>query len=183
MNEQGQNIKQLIEEPPYAFIYSDWNTLYTGKKGVIKIHNSANGKYYSMDTSNDSLVEVMHQKLNMKTLADFKDADNAIHRKEDYAYSPFIVNGDHTIFSIWILPGHKIACSAYSKENREMIIGGLPKMDFPGYTPFGTPISSNIPNTITTIMTDEIPLDHFPAQYQEMNIDERVAVLNFMKLK
>lgn len=182
MNEQGQKIKQLISYPPCAYVYSDWNTLYTGKKGVIEIHNPMNGKYYSMNTSNDSLVEIMQQQIDMKTLVDFKDADNTRNIKEDYAYSPFVINGNHSIFSLWMLSDNKIACSVYSKESKRLKVGKFFDMDIPGYTQFGTPISSNIPNTLTTIMTDEVPLDHFPEQYQELDIDERVAILNFMEL-
>lgn len=185
MNDQGEKVQTLLTSGAnYPYIHSDWNTLYSGRKGYIEIYDPPTGGYYIWDIEHRILKQTMQQKTNMKMLADFNGMENAMRIKEEYAYSQFTIHGDVQVFSIWMLPyANKMACSVYSKLDRKATVFTQPKMDYPGYKQMGKPISSNVPNTLVTITTDETPASYFPAQYQQADINERIAILNFISLK
>lgn len=185
MNDQGERIQTVLTPSgDYPYIHSDWNSLYTGKKGYIEIYDPPTGSYYAWDIEKGTLQQTMQLKTNTKMLADFKGVDNAMNIKEEYAYSQFSINGDSQVFSIWLLPSQgSIACSIYSKKEKQANVFTQPKMDYPGYKQMGSPLSSNIPNTLVTIITDEAPLTSFPEQYQHTEVNERVAILSFIQLK
>ncbi|MCE9187789.1 6-bladed beta-propeller, partial [Bacteroides fragilis] len=73
--------------------------------------------------------------------------------------------------------------SVYFKKDGRIEQGNLTKMDIPGYSEMGRPVSSNIPNTFVTVYTDEFPDDAFPSAYQQQEINEQTAILSLLRLK
>lgn len=59
-----------------------------------------------------------------------------------------------------------------------MTIFKKPLVDFPGYFFLGTMKSSNLPNTLVTILTDEYQFDDCPKQYKNLEFNERVMIVN-----
>ena len=68
------------------------------------------------------------------------------------------------------------------KPKKNVEVFGMPKMDFPDYSICPIPVSTNLPNAMVAIMTDEYPLEYFPKQYRD-GISEQVAVVYVMKFK
>ena len=116
---------------------------------------------------------------NAKMLGDFKGIDSTIGLKEEYSNCSIILNTDNYIFSLWVLPGYTSGVfSLYSKEAKKMTIFKKPLVDFPGYFSLGTMKSSNLPNTLVTILTDEYQFDDCPKQYKNLEFNERVMIVN-----
>lgn len=179
MNEKGEKSEILYEnDATYPYIHSNWNTLSILGDGLIGIYEPPTGTYYSLNTKDHSLKKVMRQRANAKMLGDFKDI-YIVDVKEDYANCSITLNANNYIFSLWALPGNTSgAFTLYSKTTKKMEVFKKPLIDFPGYFSLGTMMSSNLPNTLVTILTDEYQFDDCPEQYKDMVFNERVIIVN-----
>ena len=137
------------------------------------------------DAVNDTVVRTMRQKSNLPMLADFHCSDRELYEtKEECTYSLFTVDGKNLVFSLWSFnSANKGMWSVYFKKDGRIEQGNLTKMDIPGYSEMGRPVSSNIPNTFVTVYTDEFPDDAFPSAYQQQEINEQTAILSLLRLK
>ena len=180
MNKKGEKSEVVYaNEDVYPYIHSSWNTLSVLGGGLIGIYEPPTGNYYSFNTKDHSLKKVIQLRANAKMLGDFKGIDSTIGLKEEYSNCSIILNTDNYIFSLWVLPGYTSGVfSLYSKEAKKMTIFKKPLVDFPGYFSLGTMKSSNLPNTLVTILTDEYQFDDCPKQYKNLEFNERVMIVN-----
>lgn len=180
MNKKGEKSEVVYaNEDVYPYIHSSWNTLSMLGGGLIGIYEPPTGNYYSFNTKDHSLKKVIQLRANAKMLGDFKGIDSTIGLKEEYSNCSIILNTDNYIFSLWVLPGYTSGVfSLYSKEAKKMTIFKKPLVDFPGYFSLGTMKSSNLPNTLVTILTDEYQFDDCPKQYKNLEFNERVMIVN-----
>ena len=179
-------MKNLLEyEKGIPYVHSAWNTLCAQEDGTIKIYNPVDGSYYQYDAVNDTVVRTMRQKSNLPMLADLHCSDRELYEtKEECTYSLFTVDGKNLVFSLWSFNSpNKGMWSVYFKKDGRIEQGNLTKMDIPGYSEMGRPVSSNIPNTFVTVYTDEFPDDAFPSAYQQQEINEQTAILGLLRLK
>lgn len=180
MNKKGEKSEVVYaNEDVYPYIHSSWNTLSILGGGLIGIYEPPTGNYYSFNTKDHLLKKVIQLRANAKMLGDFKGIDSTIGLKEEYSNCSIILNTDNYIFSLWVLPGYTSGVfSLYSKEAKKMTIFKKPLVDFPGYFSLGTMKSSNLPNTLVTILTDEYQFDDCPKQYKNLEFNERVMIVN-----
>lgn len=90
------------------------------------------------------------------------------------------MDGKNLVFSLWSFnSANKGMWSVYFKKDGRIEQGNLTKMDIPGYSEMGRPVSSNIPNTFVTVYTDEFPDDAFPSAYQQQEIMSKLRYLAF----
>ena len=186
LDQKGRRVKNLLEyEKGTPCKNSYWNTLCAQEDGTIKIYNPVDGSYYQYDAVNDTVVRTMRQKSNLPMLADFHCSDRELYEtKEECTYSLFTVDGKNLVFSLWSFnSANKGMWSVYFKKDGRIEQGNLTKMDIPGYSEMGRPVSSNIPNTFVTVYTDEFPDDAFPSAYQQQEINEQTAILSLLRLK
>ena len=180
MNKKGEKSEILYaNDDTYPFIYSNWNTLSMLGGGLIGVYEPPTGTYYSFSIKDHSLKKVIQLRANAKMLGDFKGVNRAMDVKDDYTNSSITLNADNYIFSLWVLPGYTSAVfSLYSKETQKMTVFKKPFIDFPGYSSLGTMISSNLPNTLVTTLTDEYQFNDCPKQYKNMDFNEQVMIVN-----
>ena len=179
MNEKGEKAEVLYaNEEIYPYCNSDWNTLSVMEDGSIGIYEPPTGSYYSFDVHKHTLDKVFQQRSTMKMLGDFKGIDQIFNVKEEYDYSIVTLNASNYIFSLWALSNHTGVFSLYLKKTKEISVFKKPLIDFPGYISLGTPMSSNLPNTLVTIFTDEYQFDDCPMQYKNMDFNEQVMIVN-----
>lgn len=186
MSKDGKKLKTLLEyEEGTPYVYSDWNTLCVQEDGMTQIYNPSDGRYYQLDMANDTVFETIRLKADRDMLVDLKATSrDMLDGKKECAYSLFTVNGKHSILSYWSLtPENKIVWTICQKEDKTVQMGVLPKMDIAGYSEMGRPVSSNIPNALVTVYTDEFPKGMFPDSYKDDLIDEQIAVLTIQEFK
>lgn len=180
MNGKGEKSEILYaNKEVYPYIHSNWNTLSILGEGKIGIYESPTGTYYSFDINNHSLEKVIQLRANAKMLGDFIGIDREFNVNEDYANSSITLSADNYVFSLWVLPGYtSCVFSLYTKDTQKVTVFKKPMIDFHGYFSLGTMISSNLPNTLVTILTDEYQFDDCPMQYKDMKFNEQVMIVN-----
>ena len=182
----GGNRKEVLEyKQGSPYIHSDWNTLYIKSDAQIQVYNPADGSYYQMNSMIDTAVKTMRLICDRKMLIDLECSDSEMLKtKEKCAYCPFTIDGENYILSLWFMfPEHQVAWTICRKSDGKVDIGSLLKLDISGYTEIGRPVSSNIPNTLVTVYTDEFPKEKFPDAYKSIELNEGIAVLSFLELK
>lgn len=186
MDQFGGKKKTIIEyKGGSPYMHSDWNTLYTNSDGQIQAYNPADGSYYQINSTDDTAVKTMRLNCNRKMLVDLECSNSEmLNTKEKCAYCPFTIDGENYILSLWFMfPENQVAWTICRKIDGKVDIGALLKLDIPGYSEIGRPVSSNIPNTLVTIYTDEFPKEKFPDAYKSMELNEETAVLSLLMLK
>lgn len=187
MNSEGKIVKRLLEyKQGTPYVYSDWNTLSMGEDGIARIYNPMSGRFYELDADNGSITEALCLRADRNMMDDLISPTGKEIQEgtRECAYSLFAVNGDHYVLSFWSLtPENKVLWSIVRKKDKTVYKGVLPRLDIPGYTRMGRPVSSNIPNALVTLYTDEFTPDMLPNAYKNYVVDEQKAVLSILKLK
>lgn len=179
MNEKGEKTEVLFaNKDVYPYCNSDWGTLTMIDDGLIGIYEPPTGTYYTFDINKHILKKIYRQKSTAKMLGDFKGVDQILDVKEDYDYCIITLNANNYIFSLWALANHTGLFSLYSKKTQKITVFKKPLIDFLGHSSLGTPMSSNLPNTLVTILTDEYLFDACPEQYKTMKFNEQVMIVN-----
>lgn len=183
MNEKGDKEKTLLfHENNYPYSYTDWNTISTTMDNKLNILDPISGIFYLYDIEKNELAQTLHLVSEEKDLSAFRNVETLSEIKDKYAYLSFIINTDNYLYSIWSTSDNIAVCSLYEKGKKNVEVFGMPKMDFPDYSICPIPVSTNLPNAMVAIMTDEYPLEYFPKQYRD-GISEQVAVVYVMKFK
>lgn len=184
MNAKGEKVRTLLNiDKVYPSVSSDWNTLSIPEPGRIGVYEPPTGEYFLLDTKLDTLEKKWQLKPNFKMLSDFKGAQEVWDLTDSYASCQMIVDSKNSLFSVWTNPDDKVIFAFFDKQTKSMRTSKQPKMDFEGYHIMGLPVSSNLPGTLVTTLTDECPLEYFPTKYQNEEMNERVAVINIFKFK
>lgn len=183
MNEKGEKEKTLLShENNFPYSYTDWNTIYHSDYKNLEILDPITGTVYLYDAKKKRVMGVFHLCSEEKGLSAFKNIENYADIKKDYAYPSFIINGSNYLYSIWTTSGTTALCSLYEKKRKTYRVFDMPKMDFPGYSICPIPLSTNLPNAMVGIVTDEYPIESLPRQYKH-GISEQEAIIIVMLLK
>ena len=184
MDENGKKEKTLLyHSAAYPYSYTDWNTISaTTSNDELKIFDPITGSFYICEIETGDLKECQHLVSKRKGLNSFEGVELMGNIKEEYAYPSFVIDADNYLYSIWITSDPIGLHALYDKTGKEVHVTTRLDMDFPNYTQFPIPVSTNLPNTIMAVMTNEYPLECFPEQYRD-DISEQTAIVYFMKFK
>lgn len=183
MNDKGEKESTLLfHKDDYPYSYTDWNTITVTRDNKISILDPITGTFYLYSSEENELTESLRLVTEEKDLSAFGGVENFSVIRDKYAYLSFAIDADNFLYSLWTTSDDIAMFSLYEKHNKKIDVFRMPQMDFPGYSICPIPASTNLPNAMIAIMTDEYPLDCFPEQYQD-GITEQVAVVYVMKFR
>ena len=183
MNEKGEKERTLLfHEDNYPYSYTDWNTISTTIDNKLNILDPITGTFYLYDIEREKLTETLRLVSKEKDLSAFGGIENLSQIKDKYASLSFAIDTDSYVYSIWSTSDNIALCSLYAKKEKRIDVFRMPEMDFLGYSICPIPVSTNLPDMMVAIMTDEYPLEYFPDQYQD-GVSEQVVIVYIMKFK
>lgn len=183
MNSTGERTENIFpNEEIYPYINTQWNSLYTINEELIGVYYSPTTSYYTLNKNTLELKKTYQQRVNTKTLMDYRGVKNVLDIDRDFTYCPMSFDVNNWIFSMWASQEYSFF-SLYSKKNKENRNYKNIKNDFPGYNMFGLPISTNLNNSIVTFITDEFSEYLFPDEEQKIGVYSGTAVIQIMEFK
>ncbi|WP_297678508.1 BF3164 family lipoprotein [uncultured Bacteroides sp.] len=183
MNGNGEKEKTLLfHENNFPYSYSDWNTINSFSDKEINILDPITGIVYLYDVNEDELFKVFQLLSDRKNFSSFSGTSELASIKEQYAFSPFIINAMKYVYSIWSTSDEIVLFSLYEKDKDKIHAFKTPCLDTLGYSMWPLPVSTNLPNAMVTVITDECPLEYYPECYKE-NVSEQIMLVNIMKFK
>ncbi|MDR0962754.1 MAG: 6-bladed beta-propeller [Mediterranea sp.] len=183
MGKNGE-CKQVLLKHDNIYPYSNtqWSTITKTAIDTLWIHDPIHEIVYSYDSKNDNLTAEIALNSNLTRLDSFGGIKILPPEEQNYSPCLFILNSSHSIFSLWASADWRLTYSLYDKSSMQNVAFEKIVMDIQDYPHFPLVVSSNKPNALVSLMTDETPVENFPEQYRS-KISERTALLYIINLK
>lgn len=184
MNEKGEREQTLLyHNAAFPYSYTDWNTIsVTGEGDGLQVFDPIAGSLYSVDSNTKEIEKNQCLVSDKKGLEFYKGVESLMNVQGEYAYPSFVVNGGNYLYSIWTVSESAGVYSLYDKKRNESYSFKMQKTDIPGYSIYPLPVSTNLPDVLIAVSTDEHAAEYFPEAYKK-DLSERVAVVYKMNFK
>ncbi|WP_303207092.1 6-bladed beta-propeller [Bacteroides oleiciplenus] len=157
MSGEGKYMQQLYRDSEkYPLVSSEWDPFYITSLGGVGLKCPVKNEFYRYQ--DEKLTSVMKWIPHSKTALDFPGIENCVSVKEPFWNCPIFVDTDQWILGIWgeYNGGPSEIFSLYSKRQGKMHISSSLTVDVGDVLLMGNPISANLPNTMVTIVNDEL---------------------------
>lgn len=184
MSEKGEKEQTLLyHDAVFPYSYTDWNTItFRRRDNEIQVLDPITGSLYTIDCQTKKIERTECLVSDKKGLNFYKGIDNLMDVQDEYAYSSFVVNTENYLYSIWTISESIGLYSLYNKSRNESYSFERQETDIAEYSIYPIPVSTNLPDVLIAISTDEYPAEYFPEELRN-DISERMAVVYKMNLK
>jgi hypothetical protein len=184
MDSNGQCKKRLLDDDgEYPYSYLQWSTMHhTLSADSLWIHDPIHEILYLYDAKRDTLIAKTALLTDQKRLDDYPGIRLLSMENTIYSSCIYFLDSNPYLFSLWNFNNKRLIYSLYDKRSKKSVLFKKPVMDIPGHAAFPLVVSSNLPNTLVSILTDETPIEEFPEQYRNQ-VSERMALLYMMRMK
>lgn len=148
----------------------------------IQVLDPITGSLYTIDCQTKKIERTECLVSDKKGLNFYKGVDNLMDVQDEYAYSSFVVNTENYLYSIWTISESIGLYSLYNKSLNKSYSFERQETDIAEYSIYPIPVSTNLPDVLIAISTDEYPAEYFPKELRN-DISERMAVVYKMDLK
>lgn len=183
LNDKGKIEKILLaHEDIYPYSYTDWCTINCTLKGEKwEINDPCSGVLYEYNAYTDTLREELCLVTDKKSLSDY-EGKRQISKIGEYSYYSVLVATKKYMYTIWHTSEKRPLFSILDKRGKDVRVGRMPEMKFSDYLLYPLSVSTNLPNTLITVLTDECPDEYLPIKYRTADFD-RVAILQIAIFK
>ncbi len=156
MNEEGNLDKKLYDHgQKYPVSSIEWSPFYIAKEG-IGIHDIATNSFYTFNKE-EELEFTMKWDIEQMTISDYEGIESGAKVKGSCWFTIAFVDTPLWTWCIWFNydMSHSGLYAVYSKEEERSYISSNLKIDLGNIRMLGSPIMTNLPNSLVTINTDE----------------------------
>ena len=183
-SEKGEKEQTLLyHDAVFPFSYTDWSTItFRRRDNQIEVLDPITCSLYAIDSRTRKIEKIQCLVSDKKGLNSYKDVENLMDVQDEYACPSFVVNTENYLYSIWTISESPGLYSLYEKSRNKSCSFERQETDIAEYSIYPLPVSTNLPDVLMAISTDEYPSEYFPEALRN-DISERMAVVYKMNFK